>query len=85
MFNLIKITSLLLIFGSITSIPKALSDNKGHYTQTYSMYCPDGNWKHDWKKIDGHYHGCDGGMPGEGTDSKTCTTECYQTNKDPYD
>ena len=86
MFNLLKITSLLLVFGSFTSIPKAFSDNKDRYTNEYNLYCPDGNWKHTWKEKEGHFHSCEGGMPSGGeNDSKTCNTECYQTNKDPYE
>ena len=55
MFSLLKITSLLLVLGSITSTPKAFSDNNGKKdTDTYSLYCPDGNWKHPWKKLYGH-------------------------------
>ena len=87
MFNLKKITLILLVLGSFTSIPKAFSDNNGKKdTDTYSLYCPDKSWKHPWKEIDGHFHSCDGGMPsGSKTDRKTCNSECFQTNKNPYD
>ena len=89
MYSFIKITSLLLVLGSITSIPKVFSDNRSGgqgKTNIYNLYCPDGNWKHTWKEKEGHFHSCEGGMPSGGeNDAKTCNTECYQTNKNPYD
>tara|TARA_A100001011_G_scaffold387330_1_gene464916 strand:+ start:7174 stop:7449 length:276 start_codon:yes stop_codon:yes gene_type:complete len=66
---------------SATSL-EVLADSKSNYTTTYDMKCPDGKWKHTWKKIEGHYHSCTNGYQGDDVmgSEKNCTNTCAESN-----
>ena len=79
LFGIMTVSAFAVL--SSTSL-EVLADSKSSYTNTYDMKCPDGNWKHSWKKISGHYHMCTDGYQGDEAigSKKYCNDNCATTN-----